>query len=212
MHSVWTNRCAGRSPTVGLLLAVLLSASAVNLAESEQIGEPVPDLDRLAAALGRPGVELRELDRRPMLFTYLEAAAIQLELLDLEAAEVLVVTVDADKGELVDLELLRQQDRELALAVGARLDPDLRELMLAHPELKAVRIRVRLVQSATAKTLLDELDRLGIAGESVLENGYFDVKLELSVREAALLSASSQLASLKLLEDPVILDNGEPRD
>ncbi len=212
MHAVWTVRSYWRRPAVGFLLVVLSCARAGGPAQSEQGAEPVPDLDRLAAALGRPGVELRELDRRPMLFAYLEAAAIELELRDQESAEVLAVTVDADTGELVDPELLRQQDRELALAVGARLDPDLRELMLAHPELEAVRVGVGLGRGATAATLLEELDRLGIAGESVLENALGDVKLELSVREAALLSSSSQLASLKLLEDPVILDDGEPDD
>ncbi len=212
MHAVWTVRSYWRRLAVGFLLVVLSCARAGGPAQGEQGAVPVPDLDRLAAALGRPGVELRELDRRPMLFAYLEAAAIELELRDQETAEVLVVTVDADTGELVDLELLRQQDRELALAVGARLDPDLRELMLAHPELEAVRVGVGLGRGATAATLLEELDRLGITGESVLENALGDVKLELSVREAALLSSSSQLASLKLLEDPVILDDGEPED
>lgn len=139
----------------------------------------------VAALLKRPAEELLELDRRPLVFAFVEGRYEQVVLRDHVSGEVFEVTVSED-GQLVDVGALQARNRSAAAEQAAVLDEGLRSLLLRHPELPGVRVRVSRAADA--------------GGRSEPEEAL------LSPQEIAALADDATVTRVALLEDPVILD------
>jgi len=95
----------------------------------------------VGAALERPAEGLVELERRPLRLVFLPGDYVTLTLRDRGTREVFDVTVSPGTGEVHRREDLRSRDREAAARV-VTLDPGLRSLLLRHPGLDALLVRV----------------------------------------------------------------------
>jgi hypothetical protein len=102
----------------------------------------VVTLAQVAEALGRPLEELQELDRRPLRLAFAGGEYETVVARDRARGGTVEATLDATSGERVDAAELRRRDRELADRLGAALEPQLRDLLLRHPELPAVLVTV----------------------------------------------------------------------
>jgi hypothetical protein len=105
-------------------------------------GEPMRPPEIVGSALGRPAEELQELDRRPLAFAFLEGRYATFVVRDRRTGEILEVTMDLDSGRRVDLSELRQLDQERAQVRGRKLEPDLLRILLRHPDLEQVQVRI----------------------------------------------------------------------
>jgi len=110
-------------------------------------------LAQVAEALGRPVERLQELDRRPLRPAFAGGWYETVVVRDRASGETVEATLDARTGERVDAAELRRRDRELADRVGAALEPRLRDLLLRHPELPALRVSVTRAGDADATPL-----------------------------------------------------------
>jgi hypothetical protein len=110
-------------------------------------------LAQVAEALGRPVERLQELDRRPLRPAFAGGRYETVVVRDRASGETVEATLDARTGERVDAAELRRRDRELADRVGAALEPRLRDLLLRHPELPALRVSVTRAGDADATPL-----------------------------------------------------------
>jgi hypothetical protein len=139
-------------------------------------------LARVAEALGRPAERLFELDRRPLELAFLDRDYETIVVRDRASGETLEATLDAATGEQADPAELRRRDRELAASLGRRFSPELRELVLRHPELQTLHVAVTREGDAEPMTV-----RAG-------------------ARELVALARQPDVVGIELLEEPVILD------
>ena len=139
-------------------------------------------LGQVAAALGRPAEQLFELDRRPLTLAFLEGEYETIVVRDRTTEETVEATLDAATGELADPGELLRRDRELAARLGGALSPQLRELVLRHPELEGIAVAV--TRSRDSKPTADCA----------------------SARELVTLAHEPDVVGIELLESPVILD------
>ena len=139
-------------------------------------------LEQVAAAVQRPADQLVELDRRPRRFAFLDRSCETVVVRDRATGETLEVTLDAATAQRADPAELLRSERELAGTVGGSLSPTLQGLVVAHPELTALRVTV--------------------AREGQREA----TPLRASVRELVALAQEPGVARIELLEDPEIRD------
>jgi hypothetical protein len=139
-------------------------------------------LAQVAAALGRPADRLLELDRRPLRLAFLDGEYETVVVRDRGTEETVEATLDAATGESADAEELLRRDRQLAASMGGALSPQLRDLVLRHPELEGIQVAVRR------------------------ERDPEPTELQASARELVALAREPDVVGIVLLEDPVILD------
>jgi hypothetical protein len=142
----------------------------------------VVTLAQVADALGRPLEQLQELDRRGLQLAFVSGSYETVVVRDRGAGTTVEATLDAVTGERVDPAELRRRDRELAERIGAALDAPLRDLLLRHPELPAVRAVVT---------------RSGGAREAV----------HAAATVIVALAQEPDVTRIELAEDPEILDS-----
>jgi hypothetical protein len=139
-------------------------------------------LTQVAAALGRPADRLLELDRRPLRLAFLGGEYETVVVRDRSTEETVEATLDAVTGEPADAEELLRRDRQLAASFGGALSPQLRDLVLRHPELEGVLVAVTREGDPEPTTV------------------------RASARELVALAQEADIAAIELLEDPMILD------
>jgi hypothetical protein len=139
-------------------------------------------LAQVAAALGRPADRLLELDRRPLRLAFLDGEYETVVVRDRSTEETVAATLDAATGEAADAEELLRRDRQLAASVGGALSPQLRDLVLRHPELEGVLVAVTRAGDPRPR------------------------ELRASARELVALAQEADISAIELLEEPVILD------
>lgn len=139
-----------------------------------------------ASLLKRPAEELVELDRQPLVFAFLEGRYEQIVLRDRESGEVFEVTV-SDRGQLVEAGDLDASNRRAAAQRASVLEGKLSSLLLRHPELP--RVWVRITRTAQAS----------IGSQAPVE-------AVMSAREVAALADDPTVTRIAVLDDPVILD------
>lgn len=139
-------------------------------------------LAQVAAALGRPAEQLFELDRRPLPVAFLDHDYETVVVRDRVSGATVEATLDAATGEQADPAELIRRDRALAASRGRRMSPQLRDLVVRHPELHNVHVAVTRQGDPAA------------------------VPLRVSVRELVALALEPGVARIELLEDPKILD------
>lgn len=139
-------------------------------------------MEQVAAALGRPVVELVELDRRPLPLLIIEGNYETVTVRDRDSGQVRDVTVEIHSGDVSDPISLRRQDSDLAATHAPALSPVLQDLLLRHPELSQVRVWVTGHQESSRQLLTT------------------------SARAAARLAADPAVMRVDLAEDPVVLD------
>jgi hypothetical protein len=142
----------------------------------------VASLDQVAAALGHSAERLVELDRRPLIFAFLDGGYETVVVRDRTTGQIIGATVDAASGERIDAAELRGRDRDLAASVGTRLSAELRDLLVRHPDLPAMSVLV---------------SRHGDSDPTALRAG---------AREIATLAQDASVARIELLEEPEIKD------
>jgi hypothetical protein len=142
----------------------------------------VASLDQVAAALGRPAEQLVELDHRPLTFAFLGGDYETVVVRDRSSGRIIEATLDAASGQRVDAAELRRRDRDLAASLGTRLSPELRYLLLRHPDLPAVSVLV--IRSG--------------------DSGRTTVRAE--ARQIVTLAQDAGVARIELLEEPEIKD------
>jgi len=96
----------------------------------------------VASILGRPVERLQVLDRRPLLFAFLEGQYEIYVIRDLTTDETLEIALDLNSGHRIDPVELRKLDRECATVEGHRLEPRLLDLLLRHPNLPLIDVRL----------------------------------------------------------------------
>jgi len=165
----------------------------------------------VATALGLRPERIQVLDRRDLALAFVEGDYEIYTIRDLVTGEPQDVALDERTGARVDAEALRARDRELAADRGVKLAPDLRELLLRHPELPAIEVEATFDPGAGAagpkrRQLEAELARLGIAASPVAVDNGWALRASLSARQVARLAQLEPVRSVELLADPVILD------
>jgi hypothetical protein len=139
-------------------------------------------LAQVAEALGRPVGQLSELDRRPLPLAFLDRDYETIVVRDRASGATLEATLDVATGERADPAELLRRDRELAARRGRRLSPQLRDLVVRHPELQKIDVAV------THEGDPDPIPRRA------------------SARELVALAREPRVAMIELMEDPKILD------
>jgi hypothetical protein len=142
----------------------------------------VVTLTQVGAALGRAPEALQELDRRPLPLAFLGGSYETVVVRDRTTGETLETTLGVENGEPVDAAELRRRDREVAEREGAALDARLRELLLRHPELPAIRVVVT---------------RAAASERSPLQAGAGDI---------VAIARDPDVTRIELAEDPEVLD------
>lgn len=103
----------------------------------------VISLTEIASLLGRPVEQLQELDRRPLHLAFVSGSYEEFVIRDRGTGDTLEIVVSSD-GRRVDPAELRARDRELAEERAQVLSDELLSLLLRHPDLRRVRVRVDL--------------------------------------------------------------------
>jgi hypothetical protein len=191
--------------------------------------EPMHPPEIVASALGRPAVDLQELDRWPLALAFVEGHYETFVLRDLSTGQRLEVTVDLDSGRRVNPAELRQLDYERAQVRGRKLEPGLLRILLRHPDLERVRVRIHFSVASLEqakgevdwgdanvrqqfRSLLDaELQELeiGVSLPAPTESPAVDATL--AVSQIVKLGGSRLVERIDLMAEPEILDddNGE---
>ena len=141
-------------------------------------------LPLVGAALRRPADELIELDRRALELAFIPGEYVTVTVRDRRTRQVSDVTLSLATGERHASEDLRAQDRAAGAALTA-LAPGLRALMLRHPGLPELRVRV---VSATGAR-----------------------EVWASVREVAALAGNGDVIRVDLLGEPEVPDARDAR-
>jgi hypothetical protein len=139
-------------------------------------------MEQIAAAVGWPAAQLVELDRRPLPLLLIEGTYETVTVRDQGSGQIRDVTVEAASGNVADPRSLRRQDSDMAHTNAPALSPELRDLLLRHPELSQVRVWVTGHQESSRQPLTT------------------------SARAAARLAADPAVVRIDLAEDPVIPD------
>jgi hypothetical protein len=180
----------------------------------------------VADQLERPVEVLQEIDRRPLPLAFVEGRYETYVVHDTVTGERLEITLDLDTGRRVDPSELRSRDRQLAAIKGTRFDPDLLDLLLRHPDVERVQVRLHYalqplkrlgsqeadwsdpdVRQAFRSELGAELDRLGIRLDPQVPPHSPVMTATLSAPEILKLADSRWLQSIELAAEPEILDD-----
>jgi hypothetical protein len=145
---------------------------------------------------------------------------------DLQSTEVLEVTINLENGQPVKELELRELDRSRSIHQGARLRPSLREVVLRHPDLKKVYVRLHfnpnIAKAQGEGPALDwidpllrqrfqalvnvELKRLRIDAPLRVRSDYPYQDAELSAGQIVQLGQSPIVKAIDLLKEPAVLD------
>jgi len=183
-------------------------------------------LQYVASILGRPVEKLHELDRRPLSLAFLDGRYETFVVRDLISGEILEVTVDLESGRRVDPVELRNRDRQRAIVEGRKLTPKLLELLLRHPDIEQMRVRLnfsleslRLPRAIEAdrsdvdlhqefQSKLDaERRRLGINKPLRVPPDSLVLEDYLSARQVVKLASSKLIKSIDVVSEPEIPNN-----
>lgn len=138
----------------------------------------------IASLLGRPAEELTELDRRSLVFAFIDGHFNQIVLRDEVNGDVFEITVSA-QGDLVNADQLASRNQRAAAQRASVLDGELMSLLMRHPELSHVRVRITRVSAKSRAEV-----------ESAV----------LSAPEIVALADDASVTRIALQDDPVILD------
>ena len=159
----------------------------------------------VAATLGLPLQRIRILAERPLEFAFVDGDYKIYTVRDLGSGKTRDVALDQRTGERIDPDALKARERQLAASEGAKLAPDLRDLLLRHPELEAIEVRAKFAAHGHEQ-LEAELARLGIEAEPSSGEGGPVLETRLSAPQIASLAKFGLVRSIQLLTEPVILD------
>jgi len=140
-------------------------------------------LEHVASILGLPSGQLVELDRRAIRLAFVPASYTTVVVRNRADGRTLELTFDDESGQAVEAAELRQRDRELAAKIGSRISEGLRDLVLRHPELPAIRVAVTRSGDPRPTTRVA------------------------SAREVVALAQQSEMVWIELLEEPEVRDN-----
>jgi hypothetical protein len=146
------------------------------------ISADVITLEHVASVLGLPSDQLLELDRRAVRLAFVRGSYTTVVARNRADGSTIELTLDDTSGEIVEAAQLRQQDRELAAKIGSRMSEDLRDLVLRHPELPAIRVAVTRADDPRPTTHV------------------------VSAREVVGLAQQSEIVWIALLEEPEVRD------
>lgn len=138
----------------------------------------------IASLLGRPADELTELDRRPLVFAFIDGHFNQIVLRDEISGDVFEITVSA-QGDLVSANQLAARNQWAAAQRASVLDGELVSLLVRHPELSHVKVRIT---------------RASTSHRAEVEAAV------LSAPEVVALADDASVTRIALEDDPVILD------
>lgn len=138
----------------------------------------------IASLLGRPAEELTELDRRPLMFAFIDGHFNQIVLRDEISGDVFEITVSA-QGDLVSANQLAARNQWAAAQRASVLDGELVSLLVRHPELSHVKVRIT---------------RASTSHRAEVEAAV------LSAPEVVALADDASVTRIALEDDPVILD------
>lgn len=138
----------------------------------------------IASLLGRPAEELTELDRRSLVFAFIDGHFNQIVLRDEVSGDVFEITVSA-QGHLVNADQLASRNQRAAAQRASVLDGELMSLLVRHPELSHVRVRITRA-SANSRAEVEAA--------------------VLSAPEIVALADDASVTRIALQDDPVILD------
>jgi len=217
----------GYTLSLWLLLSLALCSGAVygcrgQERETESMDSPLQDV---ASILGRPVEDLQVLDRRPLPLTFLGGRYETFVVRDRTTGETLEVTLDLDSGRRVDAVELRRLDRERATVEGRKLEPELLEMLLRHPDLEGVQVRLHFSLEPVRppggeadwsdagvrqefQALLDvELRELGFDGPFGIPPNAPELEVTLSAPQIIKLGGSPLIQSIDMVAEPKILDD-----
>lgn len=183
-------------------------------------------LQCVASILGRSVERLQELDRRPLALAFLGGRYETFVVRDLTTGETLEVTVNLESGRRVDPVELRNRDRQRATVEGRRLTPKLLELVLRHPDLEQIRVRLHFSLHTVQPPGIGEADwsdidlrqevqarldaeqhRLGIDEPLRASSDSPMLEATLSARQVVKLGGSTLFRSIDLVAEPEIPNN-----
>jgi hypothetical protein len=149
------------------------------------------------------------LDRQTRSYAFLKRTADIFTVRDTVTGETFETALDAVTGQLVDLHDLARRERVEAGRVGGKLAPELRDLLVRHPDLARVSVRIFLDGTqgvAVSAEAREQIERLGIDPPDSSS------KLEVSLPPAEIIELATNplVRSLQLAEEPVILDRFQP--
>jgi hypothetical protein len=147
------------------------------------ISADVITLEHVASVLGLPSDQLLELDRRAVRLAFVPGSYTTVVARNQADGSTIELTLDDTSGEIVEAAQLRQPDRELAPKIGSRMSDDLRDLVLRHPELPAIRVAVSRSDDPRPTTRV------------------------VSAREVVGLAQQSEIVWIELLEEPEVRDS-----
>ena len=216
---------------VSLVCVVFISALYVGLGQSCSAQEPRSKstgnpLRNVAALLGRSVENLRLLDGRPLVFAFLKGEYKTFVVRDLTTDETVEIALDLKLGRRIDPAELRKRDRERAAVEGRKLEPELLDLLLRHPDLSQMDVllffSLELVQPSKKppqrdwlepdlreefQTRLDaELRQFGINVPLRVRPDFPILEATLSAPEIVKLGGSPLIKSIALVAEPVIPD------
>lgn len=217
----------GHTLSLWLLLSLALCSGAVygcrgQEGETEPMDAPLHDV---ASILGRPVEDLQVLDRRPLPLSFLGGQYEVFVLRDLTTGETLEVTLDLDSGRRVDAVELRRLDRERGKAAGLKLEPELLDVLLRHPDLQQVQVRLHFSLEPVRppggqadwsdvdvrqefQALLDaELRELGFDGPLGVPSDSPVLEVTLSAPQIIKLGGSPLIQSIDMVAEPKVLDD-----
>ena len=182
----------------------------------------------VAKILGRPVERLQELDREPLLLAFLEGQYETFVVRDLSLGESLEVTLDIESGQRVNPVELRNLDRQLGAIKGRKLEPELLEIVLRHPDIEQIQVRLQFAIESIRlpslglrevdwshlelrkvfKSRLDsELRELDIDVASWLPTDSPYLEVTLSAHQGVKLGDSKLIRSIQLVAEPEVLDS-----
>lgn len=183
-------------------------------------------LAAVASVMEVPVESLRLLDYERVSLVFSDRQIWSLRVRDLSSRRRVTVSVDLNTKEQVDPEKWRRRDRDKIKKEATRLDPSLRSLVLRHPDMGLIRVRLRWALEAAGSTqsearesrsntqslvkfqkALDaELKRNGVLKKVKVPMGFQPLELQLSCREAVKLGSIKLVKDVVLVDDPIIED------
>ena len=184
------------------------------------------ELRSVASVLGRPVERLRLLDQRPLMFAFLRGRYMIYVVRDITTDETLEIALDLNSGRRVDPVELRKRNWEHATVEGHKLEPQLLDLLLGHPELSRIKVRLRFSLESVKRhgelppmdwlepnlrerfqARLDaELRQLGINVPLLVRPDFPVLEATLSGIQVVKLGRSPLIQSIELAAEPVILN------
>jgi hypothetical protein len=168
--------------------------------------------EAIAIALDRPEDALRILAKRPIVLLYDDGRYASYQVRDLRTNETIGVAIDVRSGATIDEPALRRADREAAKTRAAKMEDRLRRLVLDYPELKAVRVRLRvdpdevLAGTGQSRVAADLMARgINAVLEPVPGQPAYDITL--SARDVGKVGNGELYERISLVSEPLIFDD-----